>query len=638
MPTVLPGRVRWPGSTRTSASWAMIVVWIVLAAVPGATARADEGAKRSASSLLTEGFYIVRTGDTLESLAQRFLGDSQRWREIWRLNSDVENPHFVRPGQRLRILVDRLPDDAALVAETSNRVENQMVPLPWADATRGDVLRWRDSLRTFVASSASLRFSDESELLVSEESLLFLDPTGPRRERNEPAAASEEADRIEIVVGQADLVAKPSGQAPEASTLGIELVLGDTVLKPQPADDGALETRARRPEGGGAKLMVYSGEGAVEAAGATVELSQGTGSAVDEGEPPGPPEKLLDAPGLDTPAAGARLATPRPRFAWSAIDSAAGYVIEVCRDPSCAQLVARTTDLTDTTWRPSTALPVAELHWRVTARSASGLDGYPTPARALSVTAATEDTTAPVGRVVARGRLLPPRSGLNERWILAPDAELVAEVDDSEADASGVASWALELDGEPVDGAGIDGETAIVPPPGPHDATLRAIDAAENESTSEPLRILVDDQPPTLRWGVESASSAPFEIALSDDGDVPTAVTLPGRSEISTQGGLPWQRRIWRIERDPRQIVLRPGKALRIRVTGHDAPGAEPVEVDLGPEQGLWVLAEDAGTLEISVFDHAIEVERERLTLHVVTEDGVGNRRTDRLTLEAVRP
>ena len=46
--------------------------------------------------------YTVRRGDTLSEIAERELGDADRWREIFELNRDViEHPHRIFPGQVL---------------------------------------------------------------------------------------------------------------------------------------------------------------------------------------------------------------------------------------------------------------------------------------------------------------------------------------------------------------------------------------------------------------------------------------------------------------------------------------------------------------------------------------------------------
>ena len=593
----------------------------------------DQRAAEPQGGVIYEGWYVVRSGDTLEGIAQRYLGDSQRWQENWRLNPDLRDPHNLRPGQRLRILLRSIPDEGAMLTKKSNRVEDQLPPLQWQEARVNDVLRPRDSVRTFEASSAELRFGDETSLTVSEESLIFLD----RKTQPGPQAGSQSASReqIEIVVGQADLGGRGLGGGGGV----IELVIGDAVAVPEPSDAGQVQTRARKAEAG-AQLMAYEGGSKLAAAGVEIEVPQGMGSAVNEGAPPGPPEKLLPAPGLVSPPQGARLMTPRPQIVWSAVDGASGYVVEVCRDAECGELVARAAANRGEieTWRPEGKLPVADLFWRVTAVSPSGLDGYPSGTRAVTVASDSEDESAPAQSFEASGPHLPPRIGMNKTWILGPGANLGALADDSQ---SGVDRIEYRLDGEEVSQDAWTGPWQ----PGFHEASLTAVDGAGNRAETLTIPFVYDVAPPTLSWGVEGVG---FLGDVETDPSESVADPGPRRAKRTIEvddphSFWPWRKQIWTVRHDGHQVLVKPSRPVLVTVSertvsedheGHEAAASDDLTVILGPERGIWVLAEDEACGASLHLDYGFDVSAERqkgvgkrgvLTLRLGVEDGVTN-------------
>ena len=53
--------------------------------------------------------YIVKKGDTLWGLSNRFMKDPHYWPDLWARNPEnIRNPHFIFPGQKLKVFPDRI--------------------------------------------------------------------------------------------------------------------------------------------------------------------------------------------------------------------------------------------------------------------------------------------------------------------------------------------------------------------------------------------------------------------------------------------------------------------------------------------------------------------------------------------------
>jgi len=74
--------------------------------------------------------YIIKKGDTLWGLSERFLKDPNYWPNMWANNSLITNPHIIYPGEKLRILPDRIESPPPKqVASGSKKVETVTKPV-----------------------------------------------------------------------------------------------------------------------------------------------------------------------------------------------------------------------------------------------------------------------------------------------------------------------------------------------------------------------------------------------------------------------------------------------------------------------------------------------------------------------------
>ncbi|MFL5479342.1 MAG: LysM peptidoglycan-binding domain-containing protein [Gemmatimonadaceae bacterium] len=72
--------------------------------------------------------HVVKKGDTLWDLAQYYLKNPFRWPEIFRRNTDVvENPHWIYPGEVIRISGSEVKPEALARADSAGAVVSHVV-------------------------------------------------------------------------------------------------------------------------------------------------------------------------------------------------------------------------------------------------------------------------------------------------------------------------------------------------------------------------------------------------------------------------------------------------------------------------------------------------------------------------------
>lgn len=80
--------------------------------------------------------YIIKKGDTLWGLSDRFMKDPYFWPNLWARNPQkILNPHFIYPGQRLKVYPDRIEVESATALEADRDAKTpQAVPAATPEA------------------------------------------------------------------------------------------------------------------------------------------------------------------------------------------------------------------------------------------------------------------------------------------------------------------------------------------------------------------------------------------------------------------------------------------------------------------------------------------------------------------------
>jgi hypothetical protein len=106
---------------------------ITLAFSPGVTAgTAEEIIEHEAGF-----YYTIQRGDTLWDLSDKFFDSPWYWPELWKENEQIPNPHWIYPGERIRLFQKQgrdtftfnIPEPEIIVQESSVEL-TQEPPIP----------------------------------------------------------------------------------------------------------------------------------------------------------------------------------------------------------------------------------------------------------------------------------------------------------------------------------------------------------------------------------------------------------------------------------------------------------------------------------------------------------------------------
>lgn len=326
-----------------------------------------------AAAASDEFLYTVQPGDSVWTLAARYLHQQRTWQDL-RTNNQLRNDRL-QPGQVLRIPLDWLrltTQEARLAALQGDVTLNSGTG--WTAARSDTALPPGTWLRTPADGTATLRMQDGTRVLVRPSSELRLIPL-------------DQAQREAWIKAQA---ASGAGSGASAGTapVRIELLRGglESTVQPQ-ADQSRFEIRTPSAvttvrgtefrvsaDADSTRAEVVHGRVDFGNPLGEVPLGTATGSRADHGLQPAAAVPLLPAPELE--------ATPDPLSAdqvralrWPPVEGAVAYRVQWFGDDTPARLLR---EAVQEATRPALpALADGTYQLRVRAIDAMGLEGLP---------------------------------------------------------------------------------------------------------------------------------------------------------------------------------------------------------------------------------------------------------------------
>lgn len=220
---------------------------------------------------------VVRPGDTLWAIANKYLKDPAKWDEILKHNRlPTKDPTVALPGMTLRVPVRLIKAQlrAAHLVYAVNRVlYRRKETADWRAGKLAMELFQGDTVRTLDESKARVKLLDRELLSLEPNSMAVIKPTG-RDGDLELKSGSVFAGRARVVTATAAVTPRSRDTRYAAS------------VEPD------LTTR----------VEVYKGMAAVDAQGISVDVPAGMGTRAQPGLAPEVPRRIENLPEIETRA------------------------------------------------------------------------------------------------------------------------------------------------------------------------------------------------------------------------------------------------------------------------------------------------------------------------------------------------
>lgn len=211
---------------------------------------------------------VVKPGETLWAIANRYLKDPKRWPDIVKYNNlQTSDPTVPLPGSKLKIPILLIKEEyrnAQLIKMIPEVRFKRKGTTDWAEAKQNMTLHYEDSLRTMKGAKAHIQFPTKEVVQINENTYVVVKP--------EKILQEIELHRGEVRARRARVI-MPTG----------------TVVKPKSVQsDYQAKVRDDETE----VVFVYKGKVDVTAQGKTVTVREGFGTEVPKLKPPKEPQPL----------------------------------------------------------------------------------------------------------------------------------------------------------------------------------------------------------------------------------------------------------------------------------------------------------------------------------------------------------
>ncbi|HMP71968.1 MAG TPA: FecR domain-containing protein [Kiritimatiellia bacterium] len=390
--------------------------------------------------------HVVEEGETVVSLAVRYLGDAESGDEILRFN-DLTDEADVVPGFVLAIPVGVRASALSALSEAEQAVgragaagadvfatrlyERASSLLESARRNRKDAIYEQATAQADLAKTLAAQAVAEADRVAPVEEPATILQVHGKVERSADDGRTwsvvGEGDRVEVThrlrtgpearadLGLADgstlqiqsetemrVATFLRDRRNELRTSRLDVLMGEILgeITPRVHSNSQFHirslgsvtairgTRLRvgADDRNTTRVSVLEGEAELGSAGSRVVLPESFGSLVRDNRPPSPPILLPAPPLVSVPGPGLTTAVQRLRLVWSPDPRegiTAAYRVEIARDPEFTRIVQDQV-VRDTGW-VSEVLDPGNFLWRISSLTPDGLQGAPGPEGRLTI-------------------------------------------------------------------------------------------------------------------------------------------------------------------------------------------------------------------------------------------------------------